>query len=199
VALAAALSMIPLLATPAAANTVPLNMGSGVISIAGNVFDMTPGSGSGPCTEKPDTVAATFNAGGTWSIAGGWSSQFQLGTPPSGPWYQADFAILLNAGNTYTPAAGPPFTYSVATTGPNHVIFQMRIYQIPSCDKSDLACIVTFRMSFTGTLTSSTALPTYTPGGMTLNGTLVGTSSGSMCRPPFTPWPGQPISMTLTF
>ena len=199
VALAAALSVVLLLATPAAANTVPLNMATGVISIAGNVFDLTT---PGPCPEKPDTVAATFNAGGTWSIAGGWSSQFQLGTPPSGQWYQADFTILLNTGNTYTfVSGGPPWTYSVATTGANHVIFQMRIYRIApgSCVKTDLACIITFRMSFTGTLTSTTALPTYTPGGMTLNGTLVGTSSGSMCTPPFTPWPGQPISLTLTF
>ncbi|HMJ74775.1 MAG TPA: hypothetical protein VK507_02325, partial [Iamia sp.] len=96
-------------------------------------------------------------------------------------------------------AAGPPtWSYNVATIAPNHLILQLRIYRIGAddCQKDDLACIVNVRLSTTGTLTSTTALPNYTPGGMTFNGASVGNMTVASCSAPFASWAGQPMSVT---
>jgi len=213
VALATALCLFLVLATPASANTVSLTITGGTLTAAGNTFNLAPGGGGGgtpPCDEKADTLQAEFlgnvNAG-TIRLFGGWSSMFQLGTPPSGQWYQADFTISNSANPQFTyalTAAGPPtWFYNVASIAPLHLIIRADIYRIAAgdCAKDDLACTVNVRVSFTGTLQSASALPTYTPGSATLNGTSVGNMTVANCSAPFASWNGQPASvsgMTLT-
>jgi hypothetical protein len=217
VAVATALCLFLVLASPASANPYPLTVVGGSLTAAGNTFNLAAGGGGGggtpPCSSKASTlqVAIAGNANsGTFTISGGWSSQFQLGTPPSGQWYQADFSVAGGGNGTYSlNAAGPPnWTYNVSTTGATHVIFQVRIYRVPNCDKSDLACIITVRMSFTGTLTSTAALPTYTPpaaptpptpdpGGINLNGASIAPHIAvASCSAPFVSWAGQTASAT---
>ncbi|HMJ76884.1 MAG TPA: hypothetical protein VK507_12980 [Iamia sp.] len=204
-AVATALCLLLTLATPAAANPYPLAVAGGTFGSGWFAIPLVP-AGPGPCAAKPSTLAVTFAGdatSGTFMLTGGWSSQYQLGTPPSGQWYQADFAVVhippapIPQG-AYRwdnpppfPPAPPPYLYGLTTAGPNHVILQIRISRIPSCEKTDLACILTMRMSFTGTVTSSTQLPTYTPGGITLNGTTVGTVNVASCSAPWASWAGQ--------
>jgi hypothetical protein len=199
-AIAAALTMFLALGTPASANTVAVTITGGTLTAAGNTFGLAPGSNPNtpPCAEKPDNLNVTFNAGGTGSIAGTWSSMFQLGTPPSGQWYQADFQVL--AGNftwTQTGAGPPTWTASVASAAPNHLIIRATISRIPPCDKTDVVCIITVKLTFTGTATSTTAWPTYTPGGITINGSSVAPHiSVASCSAPFASWAGQTASVT---
>jgi hypothetical protein len=194
-AVAAALSMVLLLATPASANTVSLTITGGTfngISLGGYTFPP-------PCSPKPDLLQATFNAGGTGSLSGGWSRMFQIGgNPPSNQWYQADFSILVGNLTWALSLSGPPvWTYSLASAGPNHLILRANIYRIPSCDKTDLACIVTMKMTFTGAVSTTTALPTATLVGVaTLNAASVAPHMiVSGCSAPFLAWSGQPASI----
>jgi len=215
VALATALCLFLALATPASANTVALTITGGSLTAAGNTFSLGGTVGTPPCTEKPDNLQAEFlgNANaGTIRLFGpsapptpvpaAWSSMFQLGTPPTGQWYQADFFILnqtVPQFNYTLTAAGPPtWTYNVASIAPNHLILQVRINRIATddCVKDDLACIVNVRMSLTGTLTSTTALNTFTPGGITVSGASVGNMTVASCSAPFASWAGQPASVT---
>jgi len=201
VALASALCLFLVLATPASANTVSVAVTGGSLTAAGNTFDLGPNGPAGPCEDKADTLQAEFGATSI-RLFGGWSSQFQLGTPPSGQWYQADFSISNPATAQFTAglsSAGPPtWTYNVATVAPLHLIIKVDIYRIGTddCVKDDLACTVNVRMSFTGTLTSTTALATYTPGGATLNGASVGNMTVANCSAPFASWAGQSASVS---
>ncbi|HMJ74739.1 MAG TPA: hypothetical protein VK507_02145 [Iamia sp.] len=200
VAVATALCLFLALATPASANPFPLTITAGTVTAAGNNFH---GHGPGPCTLKSSLQVAfpPVTAAGTTRLSGGWSTNFQLGTPPSGQWYQGDFSIL-NAGTaqlTYAlSSAGPPtWSYNLATIAANRPILQLRIYRVPTCDKTDLACIVNVMLSYTGTLTSATALPFYAPGGITLNGASVAPHMMvASCNPPFTSWAGQTMTFT---
>jgi hypothetical protein len=212
VATATALCLFLALAAPASANPYPLTVTGGTLTVAGNTFNLGPGA-PGPCPAKPSTLQALLipdnpsppappgtSPTGLIQVTGGWSSQFQLGTPPSGQWYQADFTILP-APPAPPPApqlrygpltvAGPPiWTYPIVTVNP--IIFQARVYRIPSCDKTDLACIITVRMTFTGTINSATPLMPYTPGWVTLNGTSVAPHIVvASCSAPFVAWAGQ--------
>jgi hypothetical protein len=212
-AVATALCLLLVTAVPASANPYPLDVTGGTfVGASGGWFAIPLGPGGpGPCEAKPSTLEVTFAGdatSGTFMLTGGWSSQYQLGTPPQGQWYQADFRILQVpppvAQGAYRwdnpppfPPAPPPYLYGLTTTGPNHLILQVRIYRIPSCEKTDLACILTMRMSITGTVTSPTQLPTYTPGGITLNGTTIAPHvSVSGCSAPFTSWAGQVGTIT---
>jgi hypothetical protein len=202
VVIAAALTMFLALGTPASANTVAVTITGGSLTAAGNTFDLAPGGGNTPpCDEKADALNATFNAGGTGSITGSWSSMFQLGTPPSGQFYQADFTVLAGAFTWTLTSAGPPtWTYSVASTAPNHLIIRANIYRIASgsCAKTDLACTITVKLSFTGTVTSTTALPTYTPGSITITAASVSPHIAvASCSAPFASWSGQTASATM--
>jgi len=227
VALATALCLFLALATPASANTVSLTIKGGSLTAAGNTFTLGTTVGDPPCDEKVDDLKAeslgNVNSG-TVRLFGptipvpppavlphAWSSMFQLGTPPSGQWYQADFFILNQTVPQFTytlAAAGPPtWTYNVASIAPNHLIIQVRIFRIGppegDCEKTELACIINVRMSLTGTLESTTAMPTFTPttptppaGAVTVSGASVGNMTVASCSAPFTSWNGQPASVT---
>jgi hypothetical protein len=204
-AVAMALTMFLAMATPASANTVNLTITGGTLTAAGNTFGLAPGSNPNtpPCTVPASGPTATFNAGGTGVLGGTWKSTFQLGTPPTGQWYQADFSVLAGAFTWTQTGAGPPtWTYSIASAAPNHFIFRVVISRIPPCDKSDVVCTLTVKMTATGTVTSTTALPTYTPGSITINATSVAPHiSVSGCSAPFASWAGQTASiagLTLT-
>jgi hypothetical protein len=190
------------LAAPASANTVALTITGGSLTAAGNTFDLAPGGGNPntpPCSEKADALNGTWNAGGTGSLSGGWSSMFQLGTPPTGQWYQADFTVLSGNFTWALTSAGPPtWTYSLASAAPNHLILQVKLYRIPSCAKTDLACTITVKLTVSGTMTSTTALPTYTPGSINITATSVAPHmSVSGCSAPFVSWAGQTASATI--
>jgi len=214
VALATALCLFLALATPASANTVSLTITGGTLTAAGNTFSLSGTVGTPPCIEKPDNLQAEVLGdvnSGTVRLFGpsapptpvppAWSSMFQLGTPPTGQWYQADFLIANQTATQFSYAlssAGPPtWTYNVGSTAPNHLILQARIYRIGpgDCVKDDLACIVNVRMALTGTLTSTTALPTLTTGGVTLSGASVGNMTVASCSAPFASWAGQTASV----
>jgi len=197
VALVTALGLFVALAAPASANPYSLSITGASTTAPGTWFELDM-EAPGPCTSKASTLQALVagdSTTGTIKISGGWSTQFQLGNPPSGQWYQADF-VVANQPPQVTYALGTPWDYNLTTAGPNHVILQMRIYRIPSCAKTDLNCIFTMRVSITGTLSSSTALPTYTPGGITLTGSSVPPQHmvESSCS---APWVGQGVAFTL--
>jgi hypothetical protein len=206
VALAAVLGLLVVLASPASANTKNLEVTGGTLTSAGQTFDLDPEpdpDNPAPCEEKTDTLNVTFNGtagSGTWSLAGGWSSQFQLGTPPSGAWYQADFSILASAGSYTASGGGPPYTYSLASTATTHVIFQVQIYAIAPdhCAKDMRLCVLTVRMSFTGSMTSAAQMPTATAGDTaTLSGSSVAPHiSVTNCSAPFTAFGGQTATVT---
>ncbi|HMJ77538.1 MAG TPA: hypothetical protein VK507_16285 [Iamia sp.] len=216
VALATALCLFLALATPASANTVSLTITGGTLTAAGNTFPLGPGGGNPPpCPEKADNLKVEVlgnEFAGTVRFFGpsapptpvppAWSSMFQLGTPPTGQWYQADYFILNQTTPQVTYAvttAGPPtWIYNVASFGPNHIILQARIYRIATddCAKDDLACVVNVRIAFTGTLTSTTDLDTFTLGGITISGASVGNMTVASCSAPFASWAGQPASVT---
>jgi hypothetical protein len=194
-AVAAALSMVLLPAPPASANTVAVTTTGGTLTLAGNIFDLTPGGGgTPPCSEKADAQTITFNAGGTGTRAGTESTMFQL----AGQWYQADYTILTGAFIWTTTGTGPPtWTATMVSAAPNHLIWQARVYQIPSCAKTDLACVMTVKMTWNATVTSPTALPTYTPGGITLNAASVAPHIAvASCSAPFPSWAGQAASIS---
>jgi len=206
VALATALCLFLALATPASANPYALTVTGGTFVAPFTTIHLAPGGSPNtpPCDQKEDTLQAELAgdaSSGTMRLTGGWSSMFQLGTPPSGQWYQADVLIVNPATPQLTyavrnPPAPPPWVYTVLSTPPNHLIFQMRIYRIPSCEKTDLACTVAVRMSFAGTLTSTAALPAYAPGGITMNGSSVGGMVVSGCAAPFSAWQLQTATVT---
>jgi len=204
VALASILALFALSATPAGAGgPYPFTVTGGTLVAAGNSFDLTPGGGGGgtpPCADKADTTALSASgnaAAGTWSISGSFTTFFRLGTPPAGPWYQAD--ITLVGAGSYTANPTPPPPYLLATTGPNHLTFQARIYEVPPCDKSVLKCIITGRLAgtgtFTGTLPNAVSGDTFTFNAATNNpgGLNMVTSS---CGAPFVSWNGQVATVT---
>jgi hypothetical protein len=199
--MAAALSLFLLAATPASANTVAVTITGGTLTAAGNTFGLAPGSNPNtpPCAEKADALNVTWNVGTTGQVTGAWSSMFQLGTPPSGQWYQADFGVLAGNFTWAQTAIGPPtWTSSMTSAGPNHLILRINIYRIPSCAKTDLACTITVKFTFTGTATSSTVWPTYTPGSITINASSVAPHIAvASCSAPFASWAGQTASATI--
>jgi hypothetical protein len=198
--IAAALSLILILpAPPASAITVGLT--GGTFTGAGNSFSLLTPAGA-PCSQKPSNLDITFTGNatnGTWSLTGGFSTQFQLGTPPAGQWYQADFTFLSGSGTYAQNSAGPPtWGYTLTSSAPNHVILRLRIYEVTPCDKSVLKCIITVRMSFGGPMTTTAALPGYVPGSIDpLDGFSQGPAhmATSSCSAPFTAWGGQTASI----
>jgi hypothetical protein len=202
-AIAATLSLVLLSAPPASASTVAVTITSGTLTAAGNTFDLAPGGGNPPpCSAKSGTLSLTTNFGGTASLTGAWSTMFQLGAPPQGQFYQADFTILTGAMTWATVTSGPPvWTYAVASSAPNHIIFQARIYRIASgsCAKTDLGCIITVKVNSIGDLESYTALPTYTPGSIMLNVSSVAPHMSVLsCSAPFVSWAGQTVTGSIT-
>lgn len=204
VAIAAALGLFLAFASPASANTVGVEITGGSLTAAGNTFDLTPGSGgTPPCPEKADNINATFtgtSASGTWSLTGAtWSSFFQLGTPPSGPWYQADFSIVSGNG-TYAATGGSP-AFSLSSTGPNHLIAQVRVYQVDSggtCAKDLLKCTITVRLQLTaGSSYVQNSLPTAVTGDdAVINASSISPHiSVSGCSAPFVSWAGQTATL----
>ncbi|HEV7721148.1 MAG TPA: hypothetical protein VGO60_07675 [Iamia sp.] len=200
VAVAAALGLLVTAAMPASATTVGLELDSGTVTVAGNTFDVGDGPiGTPPCEIPEDTVTGTANANGTWSITGGWKAMLQLGTPPSGSWYQFDYSILAGAGTWVQTSAGPPVLSSLASTAPNHVILQVRVYELDEgCEKDVVKCIATMRMTFTGQATTASPLPTLTTGDtLVLNGsTLPPHVSTASCSAPFASFSGQTATAT---
>jgi len=199
-AAAMAVTLLIAVATPASAGG-PFNIEvtSGDLTTALGVFDLSPGStGTPPCDEKPDnlkfyTDADAIPAGANrWSVSGlrpppppvvnppgTFSGFFQLGDPPAGQWYQADFSIL--GAGTYAAKAPPnPPDYTLAGT----LTFSVTIYEVDEtdCEKSvaNRKCIIAGRFVitagfFTGTLPNpsvgdfaSIDATTNTPGGLAL-------------------------------
>jgi len=205
VALAAALTLLAVLASPSSAVSVDMEVGGGSLVVAGNTFDLTPGGGGGgedpPCPDNPNTLALNTDtpSAGRWTVTGGFSVQFRLGTPPSGPWYKADITII--GSGTFTGASSP---YTLATASPNHITFQVRLYEVgvDDCakDSSNLKCVIAGRAastsgSFVGTLPSpsvgdaaTVSGSTSVPGGLPL--------AASSCSAPFVAWHGQHATLT---
>jgi len=207
-------------AAPApAAGPFNIEVTGGTLTAAGNAFDLTPGSGgTPPCPgplDPPKVSTLAFRtdtpAAGQWTVTGMFSTFFQLGTPPAGPWYQAD--ITINALGTYTAKAPPnPPDYNLATIAganppnpPNspHLTFQARIYEIGTgdCakDASNLKCIIAGRTAGTGTYTGTL------PNAAVNDTALLNVNSQpsppglnmvtSSCAAPFNMWGGQPVSI----
>ncbi|HMJ78573.1 MAG TPA: hypothetical protein VK507_21495 [Iamia sp.] len=201
-AIAVALVVIVGSAAPAAATGPhPLDVPGAQMVMAGLTIDTLPGDqGTPPCTQPADSLNlfAYGPPASRWTMSGGFSELFQLGNPPSGAWYQADFSILSALG-TY--AAGGPANYLFNSSGPNHVTMQVRIYAIPPCDRSVLRCVISMRMVmlngyYTGTLPAvasgnqlSFTLTTNFTGGTPM--------SVSSCSAPFVSWGGQHASMSV--
>jgi len=180
----AAVALLIGLATPAAAGgPYPLEVTGGTLNTVLGTFDLTPGSqGTPPCPEKASTLAlrtdndASPAGANRWSVGGTFSGQFRLGTPPAGPWYQADFTVVANG--TYAANPTPPPDYFLTGT----VTVQVRIYELnpATCLKDTLKCIIAGRFvitsgEFNGTLPNSavgdTAVldgSTGVPGGLAL-------------------------------
>jgi len=204
VALASALALLAVLASPASAVSVDMEVGGGTLVVAGNTFDLTPGPGGGeesPCADNPNTLALNTDtpSAGRWTVTGGFSVSFRLGTPPAGPWYKAD--IIINGSGTYSGSAP---TYTLATASPNHLTFQVRLYEVGvgDCakDASNLKCIVAGRAvstsgTFSGTLPSPSVGDSATVSGSTnvAGGLALVTSS---CSAPFVSWNGQHATLT---
>jgi len=201
-------------ASPAlAAGPFPITITGGSLTAAGNTFSLVADPlNPPPCPlpghpPKPNTLALNTDTpvAGQWTVTGVFTAYFRLGTPPAGPWYQAD--ITINARGTYAAHPPPvPPDYDLATVGaPNpHLTFQARIYELASnpvtCAKDNLKCIIVGRMAgtgtFTGTLPNAVALD---------SGTLTASSAPappgqnmvtSSCAAPFVAWNGQVVSVT---
>jgi hypothetical protein len=203
-ALAAAvlLTLLTGLATPAGASN-PLAVRSGTLTTGplGN-FDLTPGSGGGtppPCPTKPNTMVATTQANGTWTLTGGFSGQFEL-PAASGSWYQAEFAVLQVVNPTWG-APAPAGTHPLGGT----VIVRVEIYQLQfqggplTCAKTNLRCRITSAQAIqpgsTYKYASGSGLPATLLGDdITLNTS--GTAVTSSCSPPFNAVGGTVVSLT---
>ncbi|HEV7723169.1 MAG TPA: hypothetical protein VGO60_17895 [Iamia sp.] len=196
VAVATTLALLLVHSSPASASTVPVQIG-GWATAAGNVIELNPGGGAEtpPCSEKFDSTSFTASSPGTWTLTGSFSRFFQLGWPPSGQWYQADF-LILSASGTYS---GSSPSYFLATGAPNHMVFRIRMYLVGAghCEKDNLACTITSRVvgqgHFDGTLPSPSAghigyisAASNNAGG---NNMVV-----SGCTAPFVSWAGQVLS-----
>ncbi|HMJ74738.1 MAG TPA: hypothetical protein VK507_02140 [Iamia sp.] len=198
---AAALALLVAHATPASANTVSLEVTSGTLTVAGNSFDLTPEAGNEPpCEEKVDDVEATFDANGTWTMTGStWSFYYQLGTPPSGQWYQFDFQLLA-ANGTWSGASSP---YTLTSTAPNNVIVRATIYRVATgnCEKDDVACVLFARAVVTGGSTFTGTLPTAVAGDFATINMATNVAGGSnlnvaSCSAPFVSFAGQSATVT---
>lgn len=207
VALASALALLAVLATPSAAVSVDVEVGGGTLVVAGNTFDLTPGGGGGgggedpPCADNPNTLALNTDtpSAGRWTVTGAFSVQFRLGTPPSDPWYKADITII--GSGTYTGGGSP---YTLATAAPNHITFQVRLYEVGAndCakDSSNLKCVIAGRAASTsGTFVGALPTPavgntatvsgsTSAPGGLPM--------AASSCSAPFVSWHGQHATLS---
>jgi len=200
VALASVLALFVISANPAAAaGPFNIDITGGFLTAAGNTFDLTPGSqGTPPCSPKASTLVLNTDtpAAGQWTVTGTFTTFFRLGTPPSGPWYQAD--ITINAKGTYSGSS----PYTLATAASQHLTFQARVYQVDtggSCAKDVLKCIIAGRAvssagSYTGTLPASAVGDT---GSLTAS---TGNAGGlnmvtSSCAAPFVAWNGQVASL----
>lgn len=184
-ALATAAVLLAVSVSPAAAVTVDVEATGGTLlpgAPFGRPFELGPDDGTAPCEDKPTTLQlATDTPGaGQWTVTGGFTRFLRLGNPPTGPWYQVDYEVLAGTG-TYSGSGSP---YTLATSGPGHLILRMRIYAVDSdggtCAKDRLLCTVLGRWvstsgSFTGTLPSpaigdvaTLSLTTSTTGGLNL-------------------------------
>jgi len=191
IAVLTALGLLVLSAPPAGANTVSVEETGGTYTAAGNVFDLTPGSGGAPpCPGKPSTQSLTGQTLMRWFVGGTTTRYFQLGTPPSGQWYQEDIQYLTWSG-TYS-GAGP--TYALSGT----FVERKRYYAVPPCNKTAGVCVVTTPFTILGTSTYNGSLPTAVTGDtFTINATSTAPHmSVSSCSAPFVSWAGQTASYT---
>lgn len=202
VAIATVVAMFAVFASPAsAAGPFPIDVTGGTLVAAGNTFDLTPGSGEiPPCPDKDSTLVLNTDtpAVGSWTVTGGFTSFFQLGTPPSGPWYQADF--IVNGRGTYSGSAP---SYTLTTSATPHLTFQVRIYEVDgpvgNCTKNLLRCVIAGRAVGTGTYNGT--LPSSATGDTAVFNAATNNPGGlnmvtSSCAAPFVSWNGQSAVLT---
>lgn len=198
----------------------------GTLDTAVGQFSLVPGSqGLPPCVDgsgnpfdpsKPDNLyfytdadAAPTAGPGRWSVNGlkapappttnpvaTFTTFFRLGTPPSGPWYQADFQV--RADGTYALTA--PNTYNLTGT----LTFSVRIYELntatPLCPKNTLRCIVNGRFGIT-TGTYNGTLPASAVGDTAVINASTAAAGGlslvtASCVAPFTALNGTTATLT---
>lgn len=182
VALATALSVLAIMATPASAH--PYMIVSGTIQIGtppGQQFTF-PGEEEDKCTVPIDpavnqVIDINFTGNGStgnWT-ADNWDNpatgvgldpikaRFRLDPPNDAQYWQADMSLLTGQG-TYS---GTAPNYSLASTG-THVTIQAQLYRLDPADgclKDDLACTVRARIVVGSPSTATVAaMPTVGAG-----------------------------------
>jgi hypothetical protein len=185
----AAVALLIATATPAAANgPFPIDVVAGSFNSVFGTFDLTPGSqGSPPCTEKPTTLAMTFDGtagSGTWTISGTKSRQRQIPAGlPTADWYQIDVTYLSPpSGGAYAAVGSPPPTDTL--TG--QMIIRIDLYRIgpaqnPNCAKTIPVCRITGLYTISSGTFVGNPLPGDTLDLTSTSGPLV----VSQCIPPF--------------